>query len=164
MRRRVFRRWSVCLGIGAIWLLPTVLFASFVFDAGVSRAEQVVYGVIAALFGLLVVRTLRVAVVTQPRGVIVRNVLWTHRLRWSDVARFEMGRWRGWGGFPCGIVRRTDGRQVTAFALNPPFEIDAGQDRRVPDLLAQLNEELGRAGEGAQASAGSSSFSILRLG
>ena len=49
------------------------------------------------------------------------------------------------GGFACGVVRRVDGGTVTAFALNPPFEFQAGEDRRVPDMLAALNEELAAA-------------------
>jgi hypothetical protein len=166
MERRVFRRWSVALGIGAIWLLPTAFLAIFALDATVPGTQRVVYGVLAGAFGLLALRTARVAVVTDARGVTVRNALWTTRLPWSEVARFEQGRWRGWGSFPCGVVRRTDGRQVTAFALNPPMELSSGLDRRTPDLLAQLNAELdhARSGEGGQPSAGSSSFSILRLG
>ena len=42
-------------------------------------------------------------------------------------------------------VRRTGGSSLPVFALNPRLEIHAGQDRRVPDMLASLNEELATA-------------------
>ena len=37
-----------------------------------------------------------------------------------------------------------DGCVQMAYA-DPPFELTPGQDRRVPELLASLNEELARA-------------------
>jgi hypothetical protein len=101
-----------------------------------------VYGAIAALFAVLVVRTLRIGVATGPDGVVVRGVLRSWKLPWTEVERFEMGRWRGWGNYPCGVVRRRDGSTITVLALNPPFELQAGQDQRVPELLAELNAEL----------------------
>ena len=49
------------------------------------------------------------------------------------------------GEFPCGVVRRHDRAQITVLALNPPFELQPGQNRRVPEMLAELNEELTHA-------------------
>ena len=153
---RGYRRHSVRLVIGAIWLLPAVFFAIFALDlspdgAPVPAGQRAVYAVLALAFGALALRTFRIGVFTRPSGVVVRNVLRTTRLPWDAVAAFEWGHWRGPGGFDCGVVRREDGSQVTAFALNPPFEFHAGQDRRVPDMLAALNEELAQARGWAQA-------------
>jgi hypothetical protein len=129
------RRETVRFGIALVWALPLLFFAFF-------AAQGVVYGLIAAVFAVLVVRTLRIGVATGPDGVVVRGILRSWKLPWAEVERFEMGRWRGWGDFPCGVVRRRDGSTITVLALNPPFELEAGQDRRVPDLLAELNAEL----------------------
>jgi len=131
----VRRRETVRFGIAFVWALPLLFFASI-------AGENAIYGAIAALFAVLVVRTLRIGVVTGPDGVVVRGILRSWTLPWDQVERFEMGRWRGWGNFPCGVVRRRDGSTVTVLALNPPFELQPGQGRRVPELLEQLNAEL----------------------
>jgi hypothetical protein len=96
-------------------------------------------------FLVLAVRTMRVGVLTGPDGVTVRGVLSTRRLRRDEIERFEWGRWRGWGNYPCGVVRRADGSQLTVFALNPPFEFAAGESRAVPDALEALNTQLAEA-------------------
>ncbi len=145
-----YRRHAVRLVIAALWLAPACFFAVFALDASpdgvaVPAGQRVVYGALALVFAALAVRTFRIGVFTSPSGVVVRNVLGTTRLAWEDVAAFEWGRWRGPGGFACGVVRRADGGTVTAFALNPPFEFQAGEDRRIPDMLAALNEELAAA-------------------
>jgi hypothetical protein len=147
---RVYRRQTVRVVIAAIWLVPAVFFAVFALDlspdgATVPTGQRVVYGALALAFAVLALRTWRIGVFTSPSGVVVRNTLRSTRLAWDEIAAFEWGEWRGPGRSACGVVRRSDGRQVTVFALNPPFEVTPGEDRRVPDLLAGLNEELARA-------------------
>ena len=142
---RAYRRSMARVVIAAIWALPVVLLARFALDGSVPGGQRIAYAAIAAPFALLAVRTWRIGVFTHPEGVVVRGVLRTWKLPWDRIARFEWGMWRGWGSYPCGVVRREDGSQITVFALNPPFEVQAGQDRRVPDLLAELNGELARA-------------------
>ena len=147
---RVRRRETVRLGIAGLWLVPAVFFGYFALDLGsgaepIPTGQRIVYGALAAVFLTLAVRTLRIGVVTGPDGVLVRGILRSWRLGWDEIERFEWGRWRGWGDYPCGVVRRRDGSAVTVFALNPPFELTKGQDRRIPDLLGELNEELGQA-------------------
>ena len=146
---RVFRRHSVSL-IGLLWLLPVVYLGVFALDLSpdgepVPAGQRLVYAAICVPFLFLAVRTFMVGVFTGPNGVKVRGVLWTWKLRWDEIRAFEWGRWRGWGRFDCGIVRRETGSQITVFALNPPFEFTSGQDRRVPQMLAELNEQLARA-------------------
>jgi hypothetical protein len=148
--RRAYRRHTVRLLIAALWLVPTVFFAVFALDLSpdgvpVPTGQRVAFGVLAALFGTLALRTARIGVFTRPDGVTVRGVLRSRRLRWEEIEAFEWGRWRGWGSFDCGVVRRADGSQITVFALNPPFELTAGQDRRVPEMLAALNNQLAQA-------------------
>lgn len=148
--QRTLRRHSVALGLAAIWLLPAVFFGYFALDLGSSgepipAGQRAVYGALAALALLAAVRTLRIGVATGPDGVVVRGVLRSRRLRWDEIERFEWGRWRGFGDYPVGAVRRRDGSVVNILALNPPFELVKGEDRRVPRLLEELNEALGEA-------------------
>jgi hypothetical protein len=138
----VRRRETVRFGIAFVWALPLLFFGYFAVAPDTPAGQRAVYGAIAAVFAVLVVRTLRIGVATGPDGVVVRGVLRSWKLPWAQVERFEMGRWRGWGNYPCGVVRRRDGSTITVLALNPPFELQAGQDRRVPELLAELNAEL----------------------
>jgi Bacterial PH domain len=143
--RRVFARRLIRYGIGPLWLLPAAFFGYFALDGGTPGGQRAIYAALAVAFLVLAVRTMRVGVITGPNGVTVRGVLSTRRLRWDEIERFEWGRWRGFGDYPVGVVRRRDGSAVTVLALNPPFEFVKGTDRRVPRLLEELNELLGRA-------------------
>ena len=138
----VRRRETVRFGIAFVWLLPLLFFGYFAVAPDTPGSQRVVYGVLAAVFAVLLIRTLRIGVATGGDGVVVRGVLRSWKLGWDEVERFEMGRWRGWGSYPCGVVRRRDGATITVLALNPPFEFQQGQDPRVPELLDELNAEL----------------------
>jgi hypothetical protein len=138
----VRRRETVRFGIAFVWALPVLFFGYFALAPDTPTGQRAAYGVIAALFAVLMFRTVRIGVATGPGGVVVRGITRSWRLPWEEVERFEMGTWRGPGNYPCGIVRRRDGSQITVLALNPPFELQPGQDQRVPELLAELNAEL----------------------
>jgi hypothetical protein len=140
-----FRRQTAAYGLAVVWLVPAVFLGYFAVAPGATGGQRGVFGALAAICLLLAVRTARIGVRTGKDGVVVRGVLRSWKLPWDEIERFEWGRWRGPGDFPCGVVRRRDGSTVTVLALNPPAEFVKGQDRRVPNLLAQLNEVLGRA-------------------
>ena len=142
------RRHSVALGLGGLLLVPAVLFGYFALDLGgegIAAGQRAVYAVLAAVPLVLAVRAFRIGVQTGPDGVTVRGILRSWKVRWDEIERFEWGRWRGFGDYPVGVVRRRDGSGITVLALNPPFEFVRGQDRRVPRLLSELNERLGEA-------------------
>jgi hypothetical protein len=138
----------VALGLAGVMLLPIVFFGYFALDLGgegIPTGQRAVYAVLAALPLVFAARALRIGVLTGPEGVTVRGILRSTNVRWDEIERFEWGRWRGFGKYPVGVVRRRDGSAVTVLALNPPFEFIKGTDRRVPRLLEELNEMLGRA-------------------
>ena len=142
-----YRRHTVAFGIAVLWLVPALAIGSFALDLqheGIPTSQRAAYGAIALALALLAVRTAMIGVVARERDVVVRGVLRSRRVRWADVARFEWGVWRGWGTFPVGVLRRTDGSQIAIFALNPPFELIPGQDRRTDQLIEQLNVEVER--------------------
>jgi hypothetical protein len=91
---------------------------------------------------LLAWRTFRVGIYPSRDGVVVRNVLRSRRIPWSEISSFNWGRW--WG-FPIGGAYLLDGGFVRAFALNPPLELKKGTEKAVPRVLDALNEELERA-------------------
>ena len=121
---RVRRRQTVRLGIAVLWLPPVVYFGFFALDLGsgepIPAGQRIVYGAIAAVFAALAVRTLRIGVVTDPDGVLVRGILRSWRLRWDEIERFEWGRWRGWGDYPSGVVRRRGAARRGASERQPP--------------------------------------------
>jgi hypothetical protein len=146
--RRTMRRHTVALGLAGLMLVPAVFFGYFALDLGgeaIPAGQRAVYAVLAAVPLAFAARAVRIRVLTGPEGVTVRGILRSWRLRWDEIERFEWGRWRGFGDYPVGVVRRRDGSAITVLALNPPFEFVRGQDRRVPRLLEELNEMLGEA-------------------
>ena len=88
-------------------------------------------------FVLLAYRTFTMQVSVSDVDVEVRNVFWTRRFGWDEVASFD---WGTQMGFPLGGVYLTDGRFIRASALVSP--LDAASDKAVPKALAGLNAEL----------------------
>jgi hypothetical protein len=144
-RKPVYRRNAHRFVIAALFCVGAGLFAMFAWLVH----PLFVLGCIPWL--VLAYRMLRIGVFVSNDGVVVRNVLHSRRVRWSDVERFDWG--TGWslsqnGGvwsFPVGCVYLRSGGFVRALALNPPFELDRGHSGAVPLALAGLNDELARA-------------------
>jgi hypothetical protein len=152
-RRPVYRRNEHRFVIAALFCFGAGLFAMFAWLVH----PFFVLGCVPWL--LLAYRMLSIGVFVSHDGVLVRNVLRSRRLAWSDVERFDWG--DGWNlfpnvrvwSFPVGCVYLRSGGFVRAFALNPPFELDRGQDNAVPRALAGLNDELARARAAGQTDA-----------
>lgn len=119
--RRVVGRWSV-RAIALLYLIWTPLGLAAISAPGTTVAIQVVGGAVGVISFAFAARTSRVAVVSEPDRVIVRNTLWTTVVPRSEIDRIAMGTWRGIKGsaFPVGVVYRTDGSRITCFALNAP--------------------------------------------
>jgi hypothetical protein len=119
--RRVVGRWSV-RALSLLYLLWTPLGVAGVFAPGATVAFQIVCGAVAVVSLAFAVRTARVAVVSEPDRVVVRNTLSTAVVPRAEIDRIEVGTWRGikGGSFPVGVVYRTDGTRITCLALNEP--------------------------------------------
>lgn len=146
-RRRIYRRQGHRIGLALLYLVPISFFGAFALNLGpgdepIPTADRLVYAALCLPWIVLALRTLRIGVLPSREGVLIRNVMRTRRAAWADIERFELG---AWGGFPCGAARLVDGRSLTIFALNPPFEFQTGQDPVVPRLLGELNEDLAAA-------------------
>lgn len=146
LQRRLFRRHTTRLVISLLYSVGFIYFAIFALAIGPgappTSRERLVYALLSLPFLALMVRTFRIAVITEPAGVRVRGVMRTRRIPWGDVDAFVMG---DWGGFDCGAVRRRDGSEAIAFALNPPLQFGNERVPRMEYLLSELNGELERA-------------------
>jgi hypothetical protein len=141
-RERVRRR-DLPYSMSGLYALLLAGCAEMALDVGPekSTAMQVAFGIVGVAFGIAIIRTLPVGVYMEPDGVLIRNALSSRRLAWAQIDRFELGVWRGWGNFRCGVARLADGGQVTIFALNPSY----GGDHEILPLIDDLNRRLGRA-------------------
>jgi hypothetical protein len=137
------RRDGLVYGLVAVYTFVVLLCAALALELGGAQPAgfRTAFGIVAVIFAIGIARTLMIGVYIEPDGVLIRNALSTRRLPWGQIDRFELGRWRGWGSFDCGVARLADGGQVTIFALNPP----AGSEAAVLPLIDALNEPLGRA-------------------
>jgi hypothetical protein len=143
-QKTVYRRDAHRFVIAALFCFGAGLFAMFAWLVH----PLFLLGCIPWL--VLAYRMLRIGVFVSNDGVVVRNVLRSRRVPWSDVERFDWGTaWNGGGGsvlsFPVGCVYLRDGGCIRSTALNPPFELERGQSGAVPQALAGLNDELAHA-------------------
>jgi hypothetical protein len=143
--RRVVRRSVIAY---LMPLLPAVVVIPLAFVAiapDTATGARIALGAAVAIYAIWSVRHVMIGVWLEPDGVLIRNVMSSRRLRWSEIERFEMGWWRrlrgGLSSYECGIARLMDGGQVTIYALNPPW----GDHGPVPKLLAELNARLALA-------------------
>jgi hypothetical protein len=137
------RRRDVAYSLSALYGLMLFLCVGMALDVGPDKSVglRVGFAIAAVPFVVAIVRTLPIGVYVDSDGVLIRNVLSRRRLAWREIDRFELGTWRGWGNFRCGVVRLADGGQVTISALNPPY---LGEHEVLP-LIDDLNRRLGRA-------------------
>jgi hypothetical protein len=137
------RRTGLIVGMALLFAFCAALSLAIALDVGSEKpvGYRAAFAIVAAVSMLAIVRTLALGVYVDPDGVLIRNMLSTRRLAWTEIMRFEMGEWRSVGGFPCGIARLKDGGQITIYALNPP----AMSDDAVLPLIDDLNERLGQA-------------------
>jgi hypothetical protein len=141
-RERV-RRSDLPFGLAGLYALLLSGCAAMALDVGPekSTAMQAGFGIAAVAFVIAIVITLPIGVYIESDGVLIRNALSRRHLAWEEIDRFELGRWRGWRTYRCGVALLAAGGQVTIFALNPPYR----GEREILPLIDDLNGRLGRA-------------------
>jgi hypothetical protein len=137
------RRIGLIVGMTLLFAFCAGLSLAIALDVGSEKpgGYRAAFAIVAGVFLLAIVRTLAVGVYVEPGGILIRNMMTTRRLAWTEIERFEMGEWRSVRGFPCGVARLKAGGQVTIYALNPP----AMSEEAVLPLIDDLNERLGQA-------------------
>jgi hypothetical protein len=100
-------------------------------------------GIAALLVAIPIVRAALAVLIAVERGVTARNPFRTVTVAWSEIAAFELGRYKVLGCV-C-LIRRRDGTVVPTFAIQGI----TGQPRRRTSVKAkqavdELNERLRR--------------------
>ncbi len=125
-------------GLGALYSLFELLRA-----LGDSASPAVIAIDAGLMVGFLVpaVRFPRNGVVTSPSGIVIRNILRTHVLRWDEVERFEIANDFVPNG---GVAVLNDGTRIPMTGINQGLV-----GHFVAVTVAALNEELRRNRNGS---------------
>ncbi|MDQ3724685.1 MAG: hypothetical protein M3335_02140 [Actinomycetota bacterium] len=123
-----------------VWLVISNGFAiSFVIRAPDSPPIIVLAGLYAAVSSFLFARLFFAGIFTSPRGIRVANIFKSFDLRWDEIQRFEMGRWK--------VIPRTclihlrDGRIKHAAGVEESANFPSGSAEK---MVEELNDELSR--------------------
>ena len=128
-------RGQVWGGVISGGLLALLGVAALVNDA---IAEGVFLLLVAAtITAMLAIWT---AMWLSPTGVRVRNPFSTFALRWDEIARFRIGRWKLLSA--CLIIDTHDGRSYHVFAIEVPNINLLKKDAREREIARQLNDRL----------------------
>jgi hypothetical protein len=151
-----FRQPGQALILGALVGFTFVLSISGSVDAftrahgSYQLASKIAYPFLVLFIGLFLIQIARSGTLIASRsGVVVRNLLRTHRLDWSKMARFEEKVAPiGASGVPRRFLRvhLTDGKFKNFTELND-------SQRRNPDVVAELVKRLGAMKKSADAQA-----------
>lgn len=146
---RILQTVALAVG-GVVALLALTPFVALLFTVTESAASYVAVValllaclVLLGLFGLLMWRSLRMAMRVSTRGIEVRGLLRDHWIPWEQVARVETS--DHWYWRRATRIVTTDGRRVDAvvtayqnlFFRGEPYDA-AARDPRVPQLPTRL--------------------------
>lgn len=144
--RRAYRTRSQAVGLGCVLLIDTALgVEGAVRGSSHSTIGLVLGGVVLLLIAIPVARAAFAVLLVDDHGVMVRNPFRTVTVAWSEIAAFELGRYKVLGCV-C-VIRLRDGTVVPAFAIQGI----TGQSRRrtsvnAKNTVGELNQWLGRSG------------------
>lgn len=120
--RRVYRRlalnaWgSLCMaGVGIAFSVLAVDAAPHGKGVAGTVAIVVLAGAVAVLGWYLAVRMAIQGVIADEKGVLIRNGLRSHRLRWDEIDHFEYGRCDPWPRIGLAVLR--SGRRIAMVSL-----------------------------------------------
>ncbi len=130
-----------------VWIMMTfgtlVFLVDLVEDAELNKpaAIMVIDAVCMVAFLVPAVRFPYNGVIALPTEVVVRNIMKTHRIAWSEIERFEMAKYDPWP--QVGVVVLRSGRRIPMTALQFALATTVAQ-RAVADLNRQLSARTGK--------------------
>ena len=141
--KRSYRRWQYYVSMISGWLgvvfLLLLTLAPGTTDDPNPPGLRVTWAVLAVAVAWVMLRTVRMCVVIREDGVVIRNTIRSHHLRWSEID--HVSRPAGYGKrFKSGVkFHLRDGRVVTADAFttalfdadDPAAEVEAAVTRRL---------------------------------
>ncbi len=147
---QVVRIWPLAGFYGLMWLgLSSVPLS---WTVGYTEGwrpppmpQPVVYGAILLGFLALALRGFRVGVRITDRGVTIRNVLSTRRIRWEEIEGFGIGLPPIFKVDPTCLIYCVNGRVRPVYSLGPPAGALSWTQRAVDRLQATLVERRGGA-------------------
>ncbi len=129
-----------------VWLIVTFgglyFLTLLVHEAGQGDpvvASVVVDAIFMLAFLVPAVRFPWHGVLASPAGLVVRNIFKTHRVTWSEIARFEIGRCDPWP--QVGVVVLQSGCRIPMTALQ-----DGLASRVAQHAVSELNRQLSEHG------------------
>jgi hypothetical protein len=136
---RRYRRWSqlvVC--VATVILVDALNFSAI---AGDQQSTALLVGTVAFSVGFTIfgLRAGFSSLTTTGDGIRVSNTFSSFALQWSDVERFEIGRWKLLP-YVC-LIRLKDGRTLHATGIQESTRLGDGS---AEDMVESLNAELAR--------------------
>ncbi|PZS17250.1 MAG: hypothetical protein DLM57_08840 [Pseudonocardiales bacterium] len=133
------RQLEQTLWVALLWTICLVCSALVAVDP--THEAWIGMQIVGAVFGvgsaILLTRSVRIGLCVDADGALIRNMLRTRHVAWSQIDRFELRPARGPGVHASGIARLTDGGLVTIQALSPAI---VGVEA-VLTVLAELNAQ-----------------------
>ena len=138
-RRRILRSQSQA----ASMMFLTVFFG-FIAMSGVIYAPPLGGKITWAVFGLAIctisLRGAATSIVTYANGIRIRNLFGSHKLAWSEIEHFDIGR-SGFLGAVC-LIHTQNGRVLRAFGIQESHVAAVGRKHPAAEIASSLNEEL----------------------
>jgi hypothetical protein len=144
-QRRTFRSTGQVVGSVVFSLCIMVAMIAKVPHAS-NPSARVIGWVIIGLLAILAIREALWSVTVNAEGIRIRGVIRTHRLNWSEIDHFSLGRL---GVFPAvGIAYRKQGQPIAMTAIEMA-KMSTGKERAkteamIEELNLLLREHQGR--------------------
>jgi len=116
-------------------LLASYVTQTIVTEGSAPAGFLVPLGAVAAFAWYMALRVAIQGVVADESGVLVRNGLRSHRLRWDEIERFEYGRCDPWPRV--GVVVLQSGHRIAMVSLQRGY-VGHFPERAVEALNGQL--------------------------
>jgi hypothetical protein len=133
----VYRTRSQFIGGIAIAVVANVIALAKVLG-NLDKPSTIFIGVLfSAIFSTVGGRLAWSAIVTSPEGIHVANFLSSFDLRWDEIDRFGIGRWK-FLPYVC-LIHMADGTSRHAFGIEESTQRPDGSAEEIAD---ELNQEL----------------------
>lgn len=138
MNEHVYRSRMQVVGGAATGIIGGLLGVLMLIESD-RPAEIIIASIFLAFFVPTSIRFARARIVTSDDAVFVANVFANRLLNWSDIERFEMGRWTIFP-YVC-LIRLRNGEVVHAFGIQERTNFpDESGEKMAEEMNAELRE------------------------
>jgi Bacterial PH domain len=144
MYRRVYRsrEWARGLSLAGSGVTLMLLARVLTSQGFTNNADQSVVAltIVAVVGYFLLFRVAGSAIIVTDSGVVVRNPLGTHAVRWDDIRGFSIEAWSIFPGI--GTIELRGRRPLRVFGVQIPDPRFGRFDHQTEDAIAELNRLL----------------------